>query len=77
MEHIGHHVLITGGATGIGFALAKKFYTSGNRVIVVGRSEQNSLRLPVPCQASVRAQLMCRPSQIVNGLSPRIPTSPF
>ncbi len=39
MEYTGHVVLITGGATGIGFALAKKFHTSGNRVIIVGRSE--------------------------------------
>mgnify|MGYP001241433273 CR=1 FL=1 len=40
MKHTGHVVLITGGATGIGFALGKKFHVAGNRVIVVGRSEQ-------------------------------------
>ncbi len=40
MNPSGHTVLITGGATGIGFALAKKFQAAGNRVIVVGRSEQ-------------------------------------
>jgi len=40
MNSSGHTVLITGGATGIGFAIAKKFHASGNRVIVVGRSEQ-------------------------------------
>ena len=39
MNPAGHCVLITGGATGIGFALAKQFHASGNRVIVVGRSE--------------------------------------
>jgi uncharacterized oxidoreductase len=32
-------VLITGGATGIGFALAEKFHSAGSRVILVGRSE--------------------------------------
>lgn len=40
MNPADHTVLITGGATGIGFAIAKKFHASGNRVIVVGRSEQ-------------------------------------
>lgn len=33
----GHTVLITGGATGIGFALAKQFHAAGNRIILVGR----------------------------------------
>lgn len=33
-------VLITGGATGIGFALARKFHAAGNRVILVGRSQE-------------------------------------
>ncbi len=40
MNPFGHTVLITGGATGIGFALAKKFHAAGNSVIVVGRSEE-------------------------------------
>jgi uncharacterized oxidoreductase len=35
-----HTVLITGGATGIGFAIAKKFHAAGNRVILVGRSQE-------------------------------------
>ncbi|MDO5059465.1 MAG: SDR family NAD(P)-dependent oxidoreductase [Neisseria sp.] len=33
----GHTVLITGGATGIGFALAKQFHAAGNNIILVGR----------------------------------------
>ena len=39
MKPDGHVVLITGGATGIGFALAAKFLAMGNRVVVVGRRE--------------------------------------
>ena len=38
MNHTQLAVLITGGATGIGFALAQKFHSAGNRVILVGRS---------------------------------------
>jgi uncharacterized oxidoreductase len=40
MKHTQHTVLITGGATGIGFALAQKFHSAGNRVILVGRSAE-------------------------------------
>lgn len=47
MKPGGHTALITGGATGIGFALAKKFLAHGNQVIVVGRNE---LALQEACQ---------------------------
>ncbi|MFA6312976.1 MAG: SDR family NAD(P)-dependent oxidoreductase [Sterolibacterium sp.] len=39
MNHTHQTVIVTGGATGIGFALAGKFHAAGNRVILVGRSE--------------------------------------
>lgn len=39
MSPTDHRVLITGGASGIGLALAKKFHAAGNQVILVGRSE--------------------------------------
>ena len=39
MKANGHTVMVTGGATGIGFALAKKFQAAGNQVILVGRRE--------------------------------------
>ena len=35
----GNTILITGGATGIGFALAKQFAEKGNQVIICGRRE--------------------------------------
>ncbi|WCK52639.1 SDR family NAD(P)-dependent oxidoreductase [Aneurinibacillus sp. Ricciae_BoGa-3] len=40
MEFKGNTVLITGGASGIGLALAKRFLQAGNRVIVCGRREE-------------------------------------
>ncbi len=40
MKTSGNTVLITGGATGIGFALASSFSDRGNEVIICGRSEE-------------------------------------
>ena len=37
----GNTVLITGGATGIGFALAEEFVRAGSEVIVCARTEEN------------------------------------
>ena len=39
MNISGNTVLITGGATGIGFALAEKFLAAGNKVLICGRRE--------------------------------------
>ena len=40
MKHSGNTILITGGASGIGLAMAKRFAEEGNTVIVCGRREQ-------------------------------------
>lgn len=38
MKHTKQIVLITGGSSGIGFALAKKFLENDNTVIITGRN---------------------------------------
>jgi uncharacterized oxidoreductase len=39
MKVVGNTILITGGATGIGFSLAEHFVNAGNEVIICGRRE--------------------------------------
>lgn len=43
MQISGNTVLITGGATGIGYAMAESFLKSGNEVIICGRREERLL----------------------------------
>jgi uncharacterized oxidoreductase len=43
MDISGNTVLITGGATGIGYAIAESFLKAGNEVIICGRREERLL----------------------------------
>ncbi|HEY3157235.1 MAG TPA: SDR family NAD(P)-dependent oxidoreductase, partial [Candidatus Eisenbacteria bacterium] len=40
MQLASNTVLITGGASGIGFALAERFLRAGSQVIICGRREE-------------------------------------
>ena len=39
MKTSGNAILVTGGATGIGFALAEAFIKAGNQVLICGRRQ--------------------------------------
>lgn len=64
MKREGRTVLITGGATGIGFALAKRFWSARSKVIICGRREEQlaaaERELPglvsIPCDVSHEAE---------------------
>jgi len=45
MKVSGNKILITGGATGIGFALAERFIHENNSVIICGRRKPACFRL--------------------------------
>ncbi|KPL85738.1 SDR family oxidoreductase [Herpetosiphon geysericola] len=59
MHTTGHIVLITGGAAGIGRALALRFAQAGNQVIVVGRDAQKLAELKAlqPTISTIQADL--------------------
>jgi len=43
MDISGNTILITGGATGIGYAIAESFLEAGNEVIICGRRKERLL----------------------------------
>ncbi|HUJ61168.1 MAG TPA: SDR family NAD(P)-dependent oxidoreductase [Kofleriaceae bacterium] len=56
MKLTGRTILITGGSSGIGLALAKRFVELGNEVIITGR---NRARLDAARQATPQLQVLC------------------
>lgn len=62
----GNTVLITGGTSGIGYALARAFYEAGNRIFVTGRSSEKLDRLMKEHSEWMGLQAdLARPDQIV------------
>ncbi len=61
MELTSRTVLITGGATGIGYALAKQFVANQNRVIICGRSQEklDLAKLVLPSIETIRCDINC------------------
>ena len=59
MQSSGHKVLITGGAKGIGLALARKFHSAGNDVTIVGRDRGalDSVAAELPGVETIRADI--------------------
>ncbi len=62
-----HTILITGGASGIGLALAERFVRHRNRVIIVGRDEAKLTQAkalypaspPIPAISKARNRRIC------------------
>ncbi|MCP4271691.1 MAG: SDR family NAD(P)-dependent oxidoreductase, partial [Gammaproteobacteria bacterium] len=59
MELTNRTILITGGASGIGFALAKQLVGNGNKVIVCGRSQDklNKVKEHLPALETIRCDI--------------------
>ena len=51
----GKHVLVTGGTTGIGFAIAERFLREGARVVVTGRNQELGVRAQAALAMPARA----------------------
>ena len=47
MDVSGNTILITGGATGIGYAIAESFLEAGNEIIICGRREERLLEAQI------------------------------
>ena len=66
MELKGNTILITGGATGIGLAMAEEFLKLGNEVVVCGRRMEklNEAKRKFPALHIVQADLSKKESRI-------------
>ena len=69
MDLSSNTVLITGGASGIGFALAERFLSAGSEVIVCGRREEKlreaQERIPQTSHSCLRCFPLIGPGVVV------------
>jgi len=66
MKLNGRCVLITGGASGLGLALARRFWAAGNKVIICGRREERlaAAELELPGLVPIRCDLSLESERI-------------
>lgn len=73
MQTTGHTVLITGGSTGIGFALAKQFVKHRNQVIITGRDAAKLARAQTELPAIQTAHVDMTDRAALHALATRYP----
>ena len=54
----GNTILVTGGASGIGYQFSKKFYNNDNQIIVCGRNTEKLTTLEVNFLKSLPSNVM-------------------
>ena len=62
----GNTILITGGASGIGFAFAKRFAEAGSTVVVCGRRAEQLKEAKTLCPALHTLQGTSRPTWVAS-----------
>lgn len=70
-------VIVTGGSKGIGFATAKKFLSCGDKVIILGRHENESALEELKKKGKLPSSGLMFPLQMTAGESYLLPWTPM